>query len=267
VQLILWVSQITTSIIGKAMKKSNHLVMIHGLLGSMHYFSPDKYLEGITVHTCDLMGYGARQQDVAGTTLTIEEQARSVARYLRERVDQPCWLLGHSVGGAVTMLAAELEPARVRGIISVEGNFTLNDAFWCSKIAALPESDWLTELQMMMDDPGAWLRRSDIEPTPQRIEWARSILHNQPAPTIQAMARAVVKETSDPAYLRRVRSVVESGMPVCLLAGEKSASGWDVPAWTRSAARDDLIQKGAGHMMMLEDPATFCGIVRSIVER
>ena len=249
------------------MEKSNHLVMIHGLLGSMRYFSPGKYLDGVTVHTCDLIGYGGRRQESTDTALTVEEQARSVARYLREYVDQPCWLLGHSVGGAVAMLSAELEPARVRGIISVEGNFTLNDAFWCSRIAVLSEADWLSELQIMTDDPGAWLARSDIEPTPQRVEWARSILRNQPASTIQAMARAVVKETADPSYLRRVRAVVDSGIPVFLLAGEKSASGWDVPDWTRAAARDDLIQKGAGHMMMLEDPATFCSIVRSIIER
>ncbi|WP_179405632.1 hypothetical protein [Burkholderia guangdongensis] len=81
------------------------------------------------------------------------------------------------------------------------------------------------------------------------------------------MARAVVAETGDDRYLPRIRSVVERGMPLFLLAGERSASGWDLPDWARSAARDYVAQKEVGHMMMLEQPDAFCRIVENMVAR
>lgn len=236
--------------------------MIHGLMGSLDFFQPAVHIREATVHTPDLPGYGSQQ----GTTpFTLEAQARAVLAYLRDHVDEPCWLLGHSVGGAIAMLAAAAEPERIRGMISVEGNFTLNDAFWCAKIAAMDDATWRAEHQSMVDDPVNWLRNSGIEPDSQRLEWARAILHNQPASTLQAMARAVVRETGSPDYLLKVRAVADRGAPICLLAGERSASSWDVPDWMRRVATADVIQPAAGHMMMLEEPKEFCRIVDAMI--
>ncbi|WP_428942794.1 alpha/beta fold hydrolase [Xanthomonas oryzae] len=39
-------------------------------------------------------------------------------------------LVGHSVGGAVSALVCSLYPELVASFTSVEGNFTLKDAFW-----------------------------------------------------------------------------------------------------------------------------------------
>jgi pimeloyl-ACP methyl ester carboxylesterase len=50
-----------------------------------------------------------------------------------------------------------------------------------------------------------------------------------------------------------------------LLGGELSASGWDIPEWVLLLSRGSLVQPKAGHMMMLEDPAAFCGIVGDIL--
>jgi pimeloyl-ACP methyl ester carboxylesterase len=240
------------------------LVMIHGLLGSSGCFAPAQYLsQQLDVRTPDLLGYGSKRTVEQGVDL--DGQADEIARVLREEVGQPAWLLGHSVGGAVMMLAAERAPDRVLGLISVEGNFTLKDAFWCTRIAAMPEAEWASEYGAMEDDPAAWLERSGIEASDQRIAWARSILSNQPYETIQAMARSVVGVTGAPAYLEGVRRVLGGGVPLYLLGGELSASGWDIPEWVLALACRSQVQPKAGHMMMLEDPAAFCGIVGDIV--
>lgn len=248
------------------MDASRHLVMIHGLLGSIDYFLPSDRIGDITVHTPDLLGYGRRQADAGTGTLTLDRQARHVIAYVRERVGKPVWLLGHSVGGAVAMLAARLEPSLIRGVISVEGNFTLNDAFWCRKIGAMSAEDWAVEYADMQSDPERWLRNGGIEPTAERIGWAAAILQNQPHATVRSMAHAVVTETAVPEFLQQVRSVIDSGMPVALLAGETSAAEWDVPDWVRASAKEHAIQRGTGHMMMLEAPAEFCRIVRTLVD-
>jgi pimeloyl-ACP methyl ester carboxylesterase len=81
------------------------------------------------------------------------------------------------------------------------------------------------------------------------------------------MARSVVDVTGQPAYLEGVRRVLGTGVPLYLLGGELSAAGWDIPEWVLALACESLVQPGAGHMMMLEDPAAFCGIVGDIVRR
>jgi pimeloyl-ACP methyl ester carboxylesterase len=241
------------------------LVMIHGLLGSGAYYGPRQYLPGLDLHTPDLLGYGAKRSVDAG--IDLHAQAAEVARVLREEVGAPAWLLGHSVGGAVMMLAAHEAPDYVRGLISVEGNFTLKDAFWCARIAAMPDADWAAEYGAMEDDPAAWLERIGIEASDERVVLAREILENQPCTTVRAMARSVLEVTGAPGYLDLVRRVLGTGVPLYLLGGELSAAGWDVPEWVLALACRSLVQPGAGHMMMLEDPAAFCGIVGDIVRR
>jgi pimeloyl-ACP methyl ester carboxylesterase len=239
------------------------LLMIHGLLGSSSFYDPQSQLARLDVHTPDLLGYGSKRSMAAG--IDLHAQAGEIVRVLREDVREPAWLLGHSVGGAVMMLAAERAPELVRGLVSVEGNFTLKDAFWCSRIAAMPEADWAAEYGAMEDDPAAWLERSGVEASDLRIAWAQDILSNQPYTTIQAMARSVVSVTGSPAYLEGVRRVLGTGVPLYLLGGELSAAGWDVPEWVLALACKSLVQPKAGHMMMLEDPAAFCGIVDAVV--
>lgn len=241
------------------------LVMIHGLLGSSSYYDPQRYLPDVDVQTPDLLGYGSKRTVDAG--IDLDGQADEIVRILRDEVGRPAWLLGHSVGGAVMMLAADRAPERVAGLISVEGNFTLKDAFWCAHIAKLADLDWAAEYGAMEDDPAAWLERIGIEAADERIALAAGILQNQPYTTIHAMARSVIDVTGDPGYAALVRRVLARGTPLWLLGGELSSSGWDIPEWVLALARGSLVQPRAGHMMMLEDPAAFCGIVGAILEK
>lgn len=243
-----------------------HLLLIHGLLGSVDFFDPRSHLPGLDVHTPDQLGYGANAGAVPAAQIDLHRQADTLAHLLRERIGAPAWLLGHSVGGAVAMLVAQRVPELVAGLISVEGNFTLNDAFWCARIAATDPAEWAAQYQTMAADPAGLLERGQIAPSAERLAWAGAILANQGAATVHAMARSVIAVTGAPDYLELVRGVV-GRTPVYLLAGERSADGWDVPDWVRAQARASLLAPGAGHMMMLEDPAGFCASVRALIEQ
>ena len=240
------------------------LLMIHGLLGPIDFFDPARLLPGRAIHAPDLIGYGARRSEEAG--IDLPGQAAMLVRYLREEVGEPAWLLGHSVGGALAMMAADAAPELVRGLISVEGNFTLRDAFWCARIATLDEQEWALEYGAMEDAPADWLEKGGIDADDERIAWARTILGNQPYATVQRMARSVIDETGKAGWLELVRRVLVRGTPLYLLGGEQSAAGWDVPEWVLGTARQVLVQPKAGHMMMLEDPRNFCRILASIME-
>jgi pimeloyl-ACP methyl ester carboxylesterase len=238
--------------------------LVHGLLGSLDYFDPQSRLRGFDVHTPVLVGYGDGRSRSQVGSLSMGEQVRAVADFISERAADPCWVVGHSVGGAVSMLVAASHPDLVKGVINVEGNFTLDDAFWSQKIAAMSPRRWEAEYRSLQRDPKGWLRSSGIEPTDQRTTWAAAILAHQPAETVRAMAAAVIEETGRPAYLEAVRRVVEE-TPVHLLAGERTFEGWAIPEWVHTAARTLTIQRGAGHLMMLEDPDAFCRLIADTV--
>jgi pimeloyl-ACP methyl ester carboxylesterase len=239
--------------------------MIHGLLGSIAYFEPQSRLPELEVHTPDLPGFGLEPKISGQGRPSLKDMARWLACYLEERVARPAWLLGHSVGGAIVMLAASIVPERVLGIINVEGNFTLDDAFWCRRIAHLRPEDWAVEYLLMQADPLSWLGRSGIAPTLERVVWARRILNHQSASMVQALARAVVDETGHPDYLATVKHVVDQGTPLHLLSGAKSHADWHVPVWARKAAASRSIVAETGHMLMLEAPRQFCEVVRATI--
>jgi pimeloyl-ACP methyl ester carboxylesterase len=165
----------------------------------------------------------------------------------------------------VAMLVTDQRPELVQGIINVEGNFTLKDAFWASKIVIKLPGEWAEEYRQMVQDVPATVATWHIEPCPQRIEWLTRILAFQPPRTVYAMSRAIIAETGDPGYLEMARRVVESGMAIHLIAGARSATAWDVPDFVRAAARSYTEIADAGHLMMLEQPAAFCRTVDSIL--
>jgi len=241
------------------------LLLIHGLVGSLDYFGPEKRFSKATVRTCDLLGYGERRNVDLGR-VTLQSQADHVSGVIGALAGAPVWLLGHSMGGAMAMLTADRHPDLVGGIINVEGNFTLKDAFWSSRIAAKDPNQWADEYRAMQEDVPGWLRRCGLEPTAERLEWARLILAHQPAETVQKMSQAIVNETRRPDYPAALRRVIERGVPVHLIAGEKSADAWDLPDLVRGAARSYVKQPGVGHLMMLEDPDGFCRIVDSLFD-
>ena len=193
--------------------------------------------------------------------LSLRGHAAHIVALLRSLGRPEAWILGHSMGGATAMLAVDQAPELFTGIINVEGNFTPEDAFWSRQIADLPPEQWAGEYHRMEAAPEAWLTRWGVEPTPVRVEWAERILRNQPAETVATMARAIVKETAEPGFPEAVRRVVARGLPLHLIAGQRSGGNWNVPGFVREAAASYAEQPGAGHLMMLEDPAEFCRLV------
>ena len=246
------------------MKTSTPVIFVHGLMGTLQvpdllrYFDPGRAL------TPDLLGYGSLS-DVPPSDISIPAQVA----HLRETVErnfgsEPIHVVGHSVGGVVAALFAHAFTGRVKGLVSVEGNFTLKDAFWSSSVARMSQSEADQMLSEFRQDPKAWLARSGIAPEPHFLEAGIRWLAHQPASTVRAMAQSVVNKTGSPEYLQKLRSVFAQH-PVHLIAGERSCPGWDVQDWARRDAASFTVIPNTGHMMMLENPAEFATIVRNLL--
>ena len=236
--------------------------MIHGLLGSLDFFDPSSYLDDYQLIFPKLQGYtGALQQPIS----SLQQQVEIVKLAIDQQAQGAVWILGHSVGGAIATLFAEQYPERVLGFINVEGNFSLQDAFWCQKISQLSAPQWALEYQQMQAEPEHFLADSDIQITEQRIMWATAILQHQSATAVQGVAQAVVSDTGAESYQRSIQALIEHRIPHYLIAGEQSAPDWHVPQSVIDSAAASYEIPGTGHMMMLQQPQLFCQLIAEII--
>ena len=244
------------NLLSQSMSSVAPIILIHGLFGHLNDPAILSAFGNREVHAPDQIGYGALR-DADTSSLTLVDQVDRLATFVRENELAPAHLVGHSVGGAVAVLVASAFSDLVASVVSVEGNFTMEDAFWSAEIAKKP----LEEVEGIVEEyfaaPDAWIAATGVPINDWTSALAISWLKNQPASTIKAQAAAVVEATSDPAYLESVRQMLDSDMPFHLIAGERSASGWGVPDWVRQRADSDITIRGAGHLMMVENPSAF----------
>lgn len=238
------------------------ILLIHGLFGSLSDRRIAAAFGETSVLAPDLLGYGSyRSADTDG--ITIEAQADHVAAWMRQRGDAPAHVVGHSIGGAVAMFFASRHPELTRSLTSIEGNFTLKDAFWSSQIAQMS----LSEVEAIVDgykaNVSGWISGANVAPTQWTLDVAQRWLHNQPASTVRAQARAVVAATGRAEYLDMVRRLLDAGPPFHLIGGARSRAGWDVPDWVARKATSNSDVAGTGHLMMLDAPDRFADAIMS----
>lgn len=245
------------------MSSSPRLLFIHGLIG---FLQPDlRIISGQTLAP-DMLGYGE-----LATVDPAQISLHAQVEYLYQQVnalstpDERWYLVGHSVGGAIAALFAATHPERVAAVISVEGNFTLDDAFWSQQLAKMPLADVEARLAADRAAPEKWLAGAGVVVNEDTLRTARACLAFQPASTLQRVAASVVAVTAEPAYLEAISGWIEH-IPLHLIAGERSAGGWHVPDWVRAQAASDHQIAGCGHLMMLENPEGFYALVQEIVE-
>lgn len=240
------------------------VVLLHGLIGHLRPWAQALTALGHPCLAPDLHGYGT-QTHAPPDRVNLPSQVDEVVAQVQARWGHaPFDVVGHSVGGALALLLAQRLPQQVRRVVSVEGNFTLQDAFWSARLGAMPLDEVTATLDGLRADPAAWLARSGVVAHPENLALAQDWLAFQPASTLQAMGQSIVAVTGQAAYLDGVRTVFAQH-PVSLLAGERSAPGWDVPAWARELAVADQVLPGCGHLMMLEQPQAFVATLAALL--
>lgn len=232
------------------------IVLVHGLFGNLADAKILSAFGNREVHAPDLIGYG-QYQNSSVENLTLDDQADHVAAYIRRLGGKKVHLVGHSVGGAVSALVCARYPELVASFTSVEGNFTLKDAFWSGQIAKKQDAEVASIIEGYKADPDAWIAAAGVPISQWTSALAKQWLSNQPASTIKAQAKAVVLATGRDEYLASIRSLMASSMPVYLIAGARSAAGWDVPDWANTACTARINIPNSGHLMMAENPAMF----------
>lgn len=247
------------------MRKESPIVLVHGLFGSLNDPMILEQFGAREMHAPDLLGYGALSaHDMDGVTL--DNQADRIADYIVQAGLARAHVVGHSIGGAIAVLFAARYPEFMASLTSVEGNLTLKDAFWSEQLAAKPLSEVEKILEGYRRNPQAWIADAGVPINTWTAHLAEQWLANQPARTIHAQAAAVVSATRQRRYLDTFNSLLQSPLSVNLIAGSRSSSEWDVPAWVNDSCSLRINMPGTGHLMMAENPASFAAAVETCIE-
>ena len=241
------------------------LLLLHGIFGNLSSPKITDAFSGVTVLTPDLIGYG-EFRDAQPEDISIASQTEHIAVWLRQRERNPVHVIGHSIGGVLAVLFATRHPELTVSISSVEGNFTLEDAFWTAQLATktIEEIDKL--VNSYRSDVSSWIMGSGVTPNEWNLSVASEWLDNQPSRTLRAQAAVFVEATKNTSYLETVRDLLNSDKPFHLFAGEKSRQDWHVPDWVVSMATSNKDIPNTGHLMMLEDPKSFAEVIMSSLE-
>jgi pimeloyl-ACP methyl ester carboxylesterase len=232
------------------------VVLVHGWSCDRSYWREqvDHLAASHTVVRLDLAGHGS--SGVSRADWTIESLAADVVAVV-ERLDlEHVVLVGHSLGGDVVTLAAAPMPARVVGVV------------WVDTYRSLGGPDDPDELARFVDR-----FRRDFHATtsayvrgffphgadPQLVDWVVSDMASQPpAIALPLLDAAVHAEPEIIEALSQPRAPV-----VALNAGYKPND----PASLAAYGVDLVVVPEAGHMLMLEDPATFNRLLDGILDR
>jgi len=237
------------------------VVFVHGLFGSFAEPAATRHLSPAEFSAPDLRGYGHETE----VDVSLEGQVAALRSHVESRhPETPVHLVAHSIGAVYAFTLADESPDLVETVTTVEGNFTLADAFWSRSIAALDEDRARSEIEGRLRDPRAFLAGDGIEATDEHLAKAVDALAYQPWRTVWMSASAIVEATSQPEYQELLRRVFARHR-VHLVAGERSAGGWDVPGWAREAAASSTVIPGVGHMMMLENPDAVGRVLRGLL--
>ncbi|MFC4452949.1 alpha/beta hydrolase [Deinococcus sonorensis] len=207
------------------------LLLIHGLSGSRHWWRYNlPALEARhTVYVVELVGYG---RGWGQRSLGVREAARLIGDWLQAQDMQQVAVIGHSMGGHIALRLAELEQARLSRLVLACASGLLHQRWWRMALR-LPGA-------VVTGRPGflpVILADSLRAGLPNLIRSSRDLLRDDVADLLPTL------------HLPTLVIWGERDVLVPLPLGRALAQG--IPG------AEFLSVPGAGHVVMVDRPATF----------
>ncbi|EHB59531.1 alpha/beta fold hydrolase [Paenibacillus lactis] len=225
------------------------IILLHGFCGSSAYWEQLlPHLPGYRLIVPDLRGHG--RSDAPMGSYTIEQMADDVQLLMDELDIQKAVLLGHSLGGYITLSFAQRYASRLHGFGLIHSTGYPDSEEAKEKRVKAVSTIQGEGITSFVDNLVPGLFATDTEKLkPECIQRAKEIGYLTP-PQGAIGAALAMRERPD---RRDVLSA--STLPILLVAGEKDAL---IPPERSFTTDHDNVTKvvieGAGHMSMMEAP-------------
>ena len=202
-------------------------------------------------------GFSERPADFA---YSLEEHARSVAALLDHLRLRDCAVIGHSMGGSVATTLAALRPDLVARLVVAEGNLDPGGGGFSRGIADQGEAQFVaTGYAAML----AQLRATALAGNAMVAAFLASLQVAAPH-GLHRTAASLVRGTAPMMRERFVRLAI----PRAYLVGEHSLQNPDMAGLAAGLSSHGIAVAtvpGAGHGMMIDNPAGFARAVAATI--
>ena len=234
------------------------LVFIHGFGSAKEHFrhafnTPS--LRRFSIVAIDLVGFG-ESRGPANFGYTMEDQARAMLEVLSELKIGSFHLCAHSMGGLVAMKMAELEPERIRSLIDIEGNLTMEDCTLSGKVAEFKPEEFDDERRRRFEEE---LRKANLT-DPSFIEYLETFRRASTMALLKS-ATHTVAESSTP-LVDRLARIKNS----CYIYGEKNKGLFPGEKLLQERRVPIFYVRDAGHAMATDNPEELYRIISSFIE-
>jgi pimeloyl-ACP methyl ester carboxylesterase len=239
------------------------IVLLHGFCGSSDYWNKITPLLANTyrVITPDLRGHGETEAPTGA--YTTAQMAADIAGLTEQLGVQKYTLLGHSLGGYITLALAERDATHLSsfGLIHSTGYPDSEEA----KANRLKAVNTIGEegIRVFVDGlvPGLFAPEH-LQTMAADVARAQEIGYHMPPQGAQGAALAM-RERPD-----RTAVMQKTTLPLLLVAGEKDKVIPMERTFTTDGANvTKAVIKGAGHMSMYEAPAELAGIILDFMKK
>ena len=231
------------------------LVFVHGWSCDRQYWDAQlqPFAQNFQVVAVDLAGHGA--SGLGRDTQTMAAFGADVAAVADELGLQRMVLIGHSMGGDVIMEAARRLQGRVAGLV------------WVDTYRRLPTDRTEEQLEAFL----AQFRSDFVGTTSAFVRTmfpagADPLLVDRVATDMAAAPPAIALSALESAlrYAHEIPAVrAELDLPIVAINADNQPT--DVASMQRHGV-DVVIMPGVGHFLMMEDPARFNEILRTVVD-
>ncbi|GAB6927216.1 alpha/beta hydrolase [Paenibacillus sp. JCM 10914] len=236
------------------------VILLHGFCGSSAYWEQVlPYLQDVRVIVPDLRGHG--RSDAPMGSYTMEQMADDVLQLMDELEIPKAVLLGHSLGGYITLSFAQRYASRLNGFGLIHSTgYPDSDEAKEKRLTAVStiQGEGITAFVDGLV-PGLFAPGTE-ESKPECIQRAKEIGYQTP-PQGAVGAALAMRERID---RRDVLSATT--LPVLLVAGEKD--GVIPPDRTFTTDHENVTQvviEGVGHMSMMENPEKLGSMIQSFM--
>ena len=232
------------------------LVFLHGFGCAKECFDPIfdvDHLADFSMLTFDFPGHGASSRSASGS-YSLEYYAK-VANFLIAQIPaRRISIVGHSMGGAVGLVAVQDAPWRrdLAFFVDVDGNLVSEDCGIVSRATAAQ-----SQSEFLADGYPRFLHSLQSSGQTDQATWARWYAKADPV-ALHELARSLVEWSDSGKLLEQFKMLDHK----CYLYGDRDSRNYlhgDLEAGIMRPVED------SGHFMMLDNPEGFYGMITEIL--